>query len=180
MLKSKRVVLRTLRESDLEKLLKWFNDPEVIQYLHMYLPMTEKAEAKWLEDIGTSRRDTDIVFMMEALDGNDKIPIGTIGLHKISWKDRDAEFGIAIGEKKYWGNGYGTEAANLVIEYAFIQLNIHRVSSVAYSFNERSLKMHLKLGFVQEGVARESAYKNGAYHGKVMFGLLKSEWMKTK
>ncbi len=176
MLKGERIVLRSLKKADLVNLLKWFNDVGVTQYLTMYLPVTERGEEKWLEDIETTRQNTDVVFMIEVIDGNDVIPIGTCGLHKINWKDRDTEFGIAIGENKYWSNGYGTEAAKLIINYAFNQLNLHRVSSAAYGFNERSVGMHTKIGFTKEGIVRKSIYKNGQYQDKVIFGLLKSEW----
>jgi len=180
MLKGKKVELNPLGKSDLANLLKWFNDMKVTQYLSMYLPMTEQGEEKWLERINTTSQNTDIVFSINAFDGEKTIPIGTCGLHKIDWKNRDAEFGIAIGEKEYWSNGYGTEAAELIIAYAFSQLNLHRISSAAYGFNERSIKMHLKIGFVQEGIVREAIYKNGQYQDKVLFGLLKKEWEKHK
>lgn len=180
MLVGQRIILRALRQFDVVNLLKWFNDMEVTQYLSMYLPMMEKGEENWLESLGTTRRESDVVFMIEVIDGETVIPIGTCGLHKINWKDRDTEFGIAIGEKKYWNNGYGTEAAKLIIGYAFEQLNLHRVSSAAYSFNERSVRMHLKIGFTQEGIVRESIYKNGKYQDKVVLGFLRSEWEELK
>lgn len=180
MLKGKRTVLRPIRRSDLGNMLKWYNDPDVIQYLSLYLPMTEIGEEKWLENICTKRKDTDVVFMIEAIRGRKKIPIGSCGLHRINWKDRDAEFGIAIGEKKFWSNGYGTEAAELIIGYGFDQLNMHRISSGAYGFNGRSIKMHLKLGFKKEGVIRKGIFKNGKYQDKVLFGILKGERKKQK
>ena len=66
----------------------------------------------------------------------------------------------------------------MIIKYGFEQLNLHRISSGAFSFNERSIKMHLKLGFKEEGRHREVVFKNGAYHDEVMFGLLRDEWQK--
>ncbi len=50
MLKGQKVVLRPVKRSDIPNFLKWFNDPEVIQYLTMYLPMTEMAEEKWIDE----------------------------------------------------------------------------------------------------------------------------------
>ncbi len=176
MLKGKRIILKAVRRADLAKILEWFNDAEVIQYLTLYLPMTEKGEEKWLEDISTTRKNSDVVFLMEVVRGKRVTSIGTCGLHRINWKDRDAEFGIAIGEKKFWSNGYGTEATKLILGYAFNHLNLHRVSSGAYDFNERSIKMHLKIGFREEGRVRQSIFKNGQYRDKVLFGILRGEW----
>jgi RimJ/RimL family protein N-acetyltransferase len=104
--------------------------------------------------------------------------IGTISLNGISAKDHNATFGIAIGDKKYWSKGYGSEAAALIIKYGFEQLNLHRINSGALSFNDRSIRMHLKLGFREEGKRKERIFRNGAYCDEVMFGLLREEWKK--
>lgn len=180
MIKGERIILRAVMKADAKNCIKWFNDLEVTQYLVMYLPVTDISEEKWIEDLSTKRQNSDVVFVIEVVSGRKKIPIGTVGLHKIDWKNRDAEFGIAIGEKKYWGNGYGTEATKLILGYAFNHLNLHRVSSGAYDFNERSMKMHLKVSFKEEGRLRQSIFKNGQYRDKVLFGILKDEWKKQK
>jgi RimJ/RimL family protein N-acetyltransferase len=168
--------LRPVRRTDIEYFLKWFNDPEVIQYISLYLPMTEMAEEKFIEELGTTRAKTDAVFVIETIDNDKTIPIGSTDLGWINNKDHNAVFGIAIGEKEYWSKGYGTEASRLIIEYGFDQLNLHMISSGAYAFNERSIRMHKRLGFREEGRRKEVNYINGAYHDHVMFGLLRREW----
>jgi RimJ/RimL family protein N-acetyltransferase len=174
--KRETIELRPVQRADISYFLQWFNDPEVTRYLMMYLPMTEMAEQKFIEDLGTSRSETQAFFVIEAIEGEKRRPIGSLNLHNISPKDHNATFGIAIGDKNYWNKGYGTEAAALIIRYGFEQLNLHRISSGAWSFNERSIKMHLKLGFKEEGRRREAVFKNGAYCDEVMFGLLREEW----
>ena len=180
MLKGKLVELRPVQRADITYFLQWFNDPEITQYLLMYLPMTEMGEQKFIEDLGTQQAGTQAFFVIEAIEGDKRQPIGSLNLHNISPKDHNATFGIAIGDKKYWSKGYGTEAASLLIRYGFEQMNLHRISSAAFSFNERSIKMHLKLGFKEEGRQREVVFKNGAYFDEVMFGLLRDEWKKGK
>jgi RimJ/RimL family protein N-acetyltransferase len=180
MLKGKLVLLRPVQKSDITYFLKWFNDPEVIQYLEMYLPMTEMSEQKFIEELGTSLATTVAFFVIEAINGEQNKPIGSIALGRINAKDHSATFGLAIGDKQYWSRGYGNEAANLIIRYGFEQLNLHRISSSAWSFNERSIRLHLKLGFREEGRRLEAVYKNGAYHHEVMFGLLRQDWINLK
>lgn len=180
MLRGKLVLLRPVQKADITYFLEWFNDPEVIQYLGMYLPMTEMAEQKFIEDLGTSRATTDAFFVIEAIEGETSRPIGSTGLHRINNKDHNAIFGIAIGDKEYWSKGFGTEAAKLLIKYGFDQLNLHRISSSAWSFNDRSIRMHIKLGFSEEGRRREIVYKNGDYCDEVTFGLLRKEWQRLK
>ena len=176
-LKGEKVNLRAIEKSDIRLFLGWFNDPEVIQYLQVYLPVTELGEEKWHERMSLSEKD--VVLIIEAIKGDGiNIPIGSCGLHGINFKDRSATFGIAIGEKDYWSNGYGTEAARLLITYAFEQLNLRRISSSVYDFNERSRKMQEKIGFKIEGARREAIYKNGRYADEIILGLLKKEWKK--
>jgi RimJ/RimL family protein N-acetyltransferase len=148
----------------------------VRQYIGLYLPMTEMYEEKFIEELGTTRARSDIILVIEAIEGDSTKPIGNCGLHGIDPKDRSAVFGIAIGEKDYWSRGYGAEAARLLINYGFQQLNLHRISSGAFAFNERSLKLHKKVGFREEGRMRQATFKNGQYHDHVMFGILREEW----
>jgi len=178
MLKGKLVLLRPVQKSDITYFLKWFNDPEIIQYQGMYLPMTEMAEQKYIEDLGTSRDRIDALFVIEATASAKSKPIGDIGLHRIHPKDHNATLGITIGDKEYWSKGFGTEAAQLIIKYGFEQLNLHRISSSVFSFNEHSIKMHQKIGFSLEGRRREVFFKNGDYCDEVMFGLLREDWKK--
>ncbi len=174
MLRGKKVLLRPVRRSDIQYFLKWFNDPDVIQYLNLYLPMTEMAEEKYIEGLGTDRTKT--MFVIEAIDGELGKPIGSMGLDNINPRDHNATFGIAIGDKDYWSKGYGTEAARLLVNYGFEQLNLHRINSSAIAFNERSLRLHKRVGFKEEGRQREGIFKNGKFHDHVVFGILREEW----
>ena len=173
MLRGEKVLLRPVKRSNIQHFLRWFNDPEVIQYLGMYLPMTEMAEERYID--GLADRN-DVSFVIEAVDSDVSKPIGTVGLHQVSAKDRVATFGIAIGEKDYWSRGYGSEAARLLVRYGFEQLNLHRIYSAAWAFNERSIRLHLRVGFKEEGRLREHVFKNGRYHDRVELGLLRDEW----
>jgi len=177
MLEGKRVRLRPIKRADIDLFLKWFNDPEVTRNLIMYLPMTETAEEKWIDDAMKAQRP---VFVIEGMRDGGWKPIGNCGFHDIKEKDKVATFGIAIGEKSFWGNGYGTEAAKLIIDYGFKFLNLHKIESEAFAFNEKSIRMHKKLGFVVEGCRRQRTYKEGKYHANILFGLLWEEWEAIK
>ena len=176
MLKGKSVLLRPVKRSDISFFLKWFNDPEVVQYLAMYLPMTEMAEEKYIEELGTAKARSHAQFIIEVKVGASTKLIGTCGLEGINSKDNHATFGIVIGEKDCWSKGYGLEAAGLIINYGFQQLNLHRIYSNAVAFNERSIKFHKKVGFREEGRLRQAMFKNGQYHDLVQFGILREEW----
>jgi RimJ/RimL family protein N-acetyltransferase len=175
-LKGKSVLLRPVKRSDISYFLEWFNDPEVIQYIGLYLPMTEMAEEKFIEELGSTRARSDALFVIEVIEGKSTKPVGNCGLHQINAKDHNALFGITIGEKDYWGKGYGTESTQLLIDYGFQQLNLHRIWSYAFAFNERSIRLHKKVGFRDEGRLRQATFKNGQYYDLVQFGMLREEW----
>jgi RimJ/RimL family protein N-acetyltransferase len=177
MLKGNKVLLRPVQKSDISFFLKWYNDLEVLEYLSMYLPMTETMEEKWIEEAASGQNGTRVHFVIEAIEGNATKTIGSIGLNKIDYRCQTAELGIAIGEKEYWSKGYGTEAARLLINYGFNQLNLNRIGSCVFAPNKRSLKMHQQLGFIKEGQKRQAFFKNGQFMDEVLFGLLKKEWM---
>lgn len=178
MLKGNKVLLRPIKRPDIKFFVKWFNDPEIIQYFSMHLPTTEWDEEKYIEKLSNKKEKNDVLFVIEVADNGRKKPIGKCGLVNIEYKDRHAIFGIAIGEKNYWGNNHGSEAARLLIDYGFKQLNLHRITSFVYEFNDRSIKMHKKLGFQEEGRCRKEVFKNGQFWDKIIFGLLEKEWSK--
>ncbi len=118
-----------------------------------------------------------MVFVIQVVqeDGSLK-PIGTCGLHEIEWKNRRTTAGIAIGVKEFWNNGYGTEAGKILIEYAFNELNLQRIESSVYDFNERSIAMQKKVGFQIEGRRRKAIFKGGRYVDEIILGILREEW----
>jgi RimJ/RimL family protein N-acetyltransferase len=174
MLKGNQIVLRPVKRVDISNFLIWFNDTEVTQYLGRNLPMTEMEEEKWVESLASDA--TKINFVIEILESGQAKPIGTTGFHNLDSRDRHCEFGIVIGDKGYWSNGYGSEAARLIMQYGFEQLNLNRISSNVYDFNERSQRLHLKVGFKQEGRRRQVRFINGAYRDVLEYGILCHEW----
>ncbi|GAG61538.1 unnamed protein product, partial [marine sediment metagenome] len=99
--------------------MKWVNDREVTKYLSSFLyPVSRAEEEKFLER-AMSHNDTEKNLVMETKKGD---YIGQISLHKIDWKNRNTELGIVIGNKKYWGKGYGTDAIKTLLNHTFNQM----------------------------------------------------------
>ncbi|MDE1967131.1 MAG: GNAT family N-acetyltransferase [Patescibacteria group bacterium] len=109
-LRGRKTILRPLSESDLPLCQKWINDPEVRKFIKNIFPMTMGAEREWLES-RSKKNDKDIILVIE-VKGR---PIGTMGIHGIDWRNRTATTGALIGEKEYWGKGYGTDAKMALI-----------------------------------------------------------------
>ena len=85
---------------------------------------------------------------------------------------------IAIGEAKCRGKGYGYEVMQLVLRFAFDELNLHRIQLTVFSYNERAIALYEKLGFHREGVYREHLQRDGRRYDMYLYGLLRSEWEK--
>jgi len=89
---------------------------------------------------------------------------------------RLATFWAIIGEKDYWGKGYGTDAKMSLLYYAFRILNLHRVASSVYEFNTRSLDYNKHCGYKVEGVLRKNCFKEGQYYDEILLGVFREEW----
>ena len=85
-------------------------------------------------------------------------------------------FHITIGEKDAWGLGYGSEATALMLEHAFERLGLHRVALSVFAFNERAIRAYRKAGFVVEGRARQSIWRDGRYWDELQMSMLDSDW----
>ena len=169
-----RLYLRPPCKDDLPYLTRWINDEEVWQFLKLSLPMSESAETAWLEGLD-KRKDTDIILVI--VDKKTGKPIGSMGIHRINWKDRRAATGALIGDKRYWGKGYGTEAKMLLLNYAFNTLNLRKVCSAALAFNERSVAYSKKCGYREEGVLKEHLFKKGRYWDEVLLAVFREDWL---
>lgn len=89
---------------------------------------------------------------------------------------RKCKFGITIGDKSQWGKGYAREAITAVLRYLFETLEMNRVQCEIYDFNERSIRLFESLGFVREGVCRQSVLKKGRFADEYVYGMLRSDW----
>jgi RimJ/RimL family protein N-acetyltransferase len=172
-LKGRKVILRPPnKKTDLANCMRWINDPEVNYFLSVYIPQTEAMEEEWFDGMG--KDDKNIAFAIETLEGRH---IGNIGLHRINWKDRTATTGAVIGEKEFWGNGYGTDAKMLLLDFAFNTLGLEKVNSEVFEFNERSVNYSLKCGYVIEGRRRSQVFRHGRRWDIIQLGVLRKEWL---
>jgi RimJ/RimL family protein N-acetyltransferase len=170
-LRGKKTVMRPVLESDLPYLMKWANDPDVREFIVLYLPQMEEGERKWIKNMSEDR--SNVVLMMEDQHGN---PFGTMGLHRIDLKNRNCQTGALIGEKDHWGQGYGTDAKLHLLQYAFDELGMHRVGSLVHEYNERSLRYSLRCGYKEEGRARQMLFRKGRFWDLISLAIFRPEW----
>ena len=99
-------------------MLTWLNDPEVLQFLLMNLPMSRAEEENWFDQMLQSPK-AEHVLVIEAKTEDGWKPIGNTSFMDINWVNRNAEIGIFIGEKEYWNRGYGREVMKLMLRHGF-------------------------------------------------------------
>ncbi len=172
MLYGNRVRLRAIERDDIPRFVTWFNDPEVRRHLEAYRPLSYVMEEKWFE-AHAQLDPNEHLFAIETADG---VHIGNIGLHRVNWKDRNAELGIVIGEREYWGQGYGTDAILTMLNYAFDTLNLHRVFLRVNADNPRAIRCYEKCGFEHEGTLRQAVFAQGHYKDQYLMSILQPEF----
>lgn len=169
-----KVRLRPLEREDLPRFVEWFGDPEVRRHLAVYLPFSLAEEERWFEGaLQRIEQRQEVVLAIETAEG---AHIGNAGLHAINWKDRSAELGIVIGDKAYWGQGYGVEAVRALLALAFCEMNLHRVFLRVDADQARGIRCYEKAGFRREGTLRDAVFREGAYHDQYSMSVLQSEF----
>lgn len=150
-LRGERIGLGPLRGDLLDTYLRWVNDLRVSRTLALpSRPHTRAMQERWLEGSLVSRDDVIYtIYVLEAMR-----PIGNIGLHDIDHGSATAEFGILIGEVDAWGQGYGTEATKLILNYGFDVLGLHNVQLECYANNPAGVRVYERAGFKHVGVRR--------------------------
>ncbi|MFQ5880858.1 MAG: GNAT family N-acetyltransferase [Candidatus Methylomirabilales bacterium] len=164
--------LRPLEEADLERTLRWVNDPAVAQGVNRVLPVTRLEHAEWYRRLVTDR--TQVAFAIERTE--DPAHIGNCGLRGLDPRVRQGELWIYLGEQAEWGKGYGRDATRALLRYGFESLNLHRVVLTVVADNHRAIRLYEALGFVREGVLRDGAYLEGAYRDLMVMAMLRAEY----
>lgn len=149
----------------------WINDRAQVLFNAPYKPVSLAQHEDWFTAI--QRRDDVVIFGIRLLE-SDKL-IGSCQLHNINMVHRFAELQIRLGNVAERGKGLGTEALRLLLDFAFKDLNLHRVYLHVFGTNAAAIKMYEKVGFVREGVLSQAAYIDGEYLDVCVMGVLREE-----
>ena len=109
-----RVRLRHVEKEDLPQFVEWLNDPEVVQGLSLYTPLSMAEEEDWFENV-LQRPVEERPLCIDVKEGDEWKLLGNCGFFSIDWRNRSAELGIFIGDKSYWNQGYGSEVLKLLL-----------------------------------------------------------------
>lgn len=167
------------QENDAAVESRWTHDAIFLRMIspEPAMPLSAAQIRKRYGEIEKSQeQDGRLVYFTLRLRETDRL-IGFVELSVESWIHQDAWVGIGIGERADWGKGYGTDAIQVILSFAFCELNLQRVSLDAFSYNPRAIRSYEKVGFVHEGRGRGMISKDGKRYDLVFMGILREEWM---
>jgi ribosomal-protein-alanine N-acetyltransferase len=172
------IYLRAFEIEDYKKINQWRKDAEMNKLTTSPKRfVSSEVEKRWVEEKIFSQNER---YLAICLLSNDTI-IGYMSLIDIDMLNRTAFWsGYRIGDKENREKGYGSQAAMLLLEYAFEELGMNRVYGESLEDNKVSLKICESLGFKREGVLRNHVFKNNAFHNIVPLGKLKEEYEQVK
>ncbi len=135
---------------------------------------SEKQFKDWHEKDLEKDNPDEVFFMIRTLDGEK--PIGFMALFALYWNHGDALIGIGLGERDHWGKGYGTDAMQTLLRYAFTEMNLRRLTLIVFDYNLRAIRTYEKCGFVKEGTVRGVLQREGRRWDWHYMGILREEW----
>ena len=174
MIVGKKVRLRALEKSDLAKVWEWLNDEEVMWF--WAVPSNAQSLAEIEQWFARLQEVVDYSSKQFIIENEEGTPIGRIFYEHLDTKHQRTEIGMQIGEKEYWGKGYGTDTMITFLNYLFNELGLHRVYLRVQCYNTRGIKCYEKCGFTHEGVLRHHSFTRGEYHDDLVMGFLRDEF----
>ena len=168
------VQLRDLAESDVDEILGWVNDPDIVGNIAAFSGerLTREQELAYVRSMLSSTSDQ-VWSIVETSDGS---YAGQVGLHQIHWRSRVGRLGCIMGSREKMGRGLGSAAISRAIDEAFSTLDLHKVWLMIFAKNQRAFRTYRRLGFVVEGTLREEYYHQGGWHDMIRMSLLHHEW----
>jgi ribosomal-protein-alanine N-acetyltransferase len=153
----------------------WMNNPQTRKYARYEMPQTIEEIKKQFEPKKETVKN-DIFF--EIWHKKDKKPIGYARLMRIMWFTRNAHIYFLV-DPEYWGRNLGTEAGKLVVDYAYKELNLHKLTARTFAPNKASQKVVEKIGFKHEITLKKEVYIDGEHVDVIEYVIFKDDWMKS-
>ena len=169
-----RLTLRPVRMSDAEDMYEYSRDPEVARHVLWDAHTSIHQTRNYIRYLIRQYRNAAPGTFAIALRDSGKV-IGTIGFMWLQMDNRSAEVGYSLG-RKYWNQGYMTEALQAVVEFGFTRLNLNRIEAQHECDNPASGRVMLKAGMKHEGTLRQRIYNKGRFVDVELYAILRSDW----
>jgi RimJ/RimL family protein N-acetyltransferase len=166
-----------VRHDDIPTFIKWAEDEDMMRHLRIgpIAPDSEADLKEWIDNLHKS--NTIQAFVVRPLE--DDTTAGFVNLMDINWMNGSSILAIAI-DSAYQGKGYGREAMEMILRFAFHELNLYRVGLGVFSYNARAMRLYESIGFVREGTIRGAVHRDGQRFDMLMYGILCDEWAQAR
>jgi RimJ/RimL family protein N-acetyltransferase len=171
-----RLILRAFEDADLNPFLAYRNDPEVARYQSWDTISQPRAQAFIQEQKTLTPGQPGQWFQFAAALKDAGRLIGDLGLQVLVQHPRQAQLGVSFNPA-YQGQGLATEAVTAVLDYAFINLDLHRVVAVVDVENERSAALMERVGLRREGHFLKNTWFKGHWADEYLYAVLQAEWL---
>jgi diamine N-acetyltransferase len=178
MIKGSKITLLAFDERHLACVHAWINDEDLRRGIGTEGPVSEFEHRRWYEQVMSDPLQR--MFIIGQGIGLDAKPVGLIGLRNIEWRSRVAEFWIYLGESSVRGQGIATEASNLLLRFGFNTLGLNRIFLLVNDTNSHAIELYRRLGFVKEGICRQSAFQDGCFVDRIQFSILAVEHLQRQ
>lgn len=156
-----------MTSADLPLVYEWRNHWDVRRYMYTQHFISTEEHQRWYENASQDPKRHLLLFELNSA------PLGFINFHE-----------VALGGIADWGfylapnanKGAGRRLAHSAFEYAFNQIKFHKLCGQVLAYNERSIRFHRSIGFLEEGTLRHQYFDGNKYHDVICFGLLCTEW----
>ncbi|MCO5177899.1 MAG: GNAT family N-acetyltransferase [Thermomicrobiales bacterium] len=173
-LQGQRIRLDAIHRDDLSAIVGWWQDNAALRHFDAIpaRPRTLEQVQRWADAYNDS--DKEFRFAVRRL--SDEQIIGVIEIDGILWHQRVGWISLMIGDGALRGQGYGQEAMEIAMRFAFHELNLHRLQLSVFAYNTNAIALYERLGFQREGAMREFMERDGQRYDMLLFGLLRNEW----
>lgn len=164
--------IKSHSRKDIPFRVKWLNNPAVSIFVgeepdkktHL------KKETEWFDRYVKNRQKKFFTIYV------DSQPIGFMGLSDISVRSKNANIFIAIGEDDYRGKGWGEKSLAWLLDFAFKELDFHKVNLGVVDANIPAIKLYKKMGFMIEGKMKDEVFIKNKWHTMLSMAIFKKDW----
>lgn len=170
-LKDDSIYLRPITADDTGLVLGWRNSPEIVNNFIYRKQISVAEHMDWLEN----KVQKGLVHQFVICAADTGTPLGSVYIQNFDEDNRRAEWGLFLGTEGAHGRGVGTRTGNIIIDYAFGMLDLHKMTSRVLACNKPCIRMNEKLGYRQEAYLREELFIDGKYEDLILYGALKGD-----
>ena len=165
------IYLRLMGEEDTDNIIRWRNSDFVRRNFIYQKPFTREGHENWIREMIHTGKAVQFIILRK----DTGMPVGSVYLRDIDRTHHKAEYGVFIGEKDAQGKGFGTQAAKLMLRYAFGILGLHKLMLRVFSENLPAIKSYEHAGFVREAYLKDEVFLEGKYKDVIYMAVICNE-----